>query len=761
MLDYFQARAQWVVHRADKIPLRAVDGQRASSTNPADWVSYEFALDIAQQQQLGLGFVITPDDNLTCIDFDTYKTTDPDIIAEHTQIQEYIGGYKQLSPSGGVHLWVFGKAGTRNYRSKYIEVYDSAHYITMAPVGWSGALTDAADKLTAIVKHLDAVTGRTSTPTPAATTDVMEVLTDKEILVKCAQAATGDKFKMLYEGDYINYFAMYHPNQKDKSQSEADLALCNFIAFWTSNKKQVGRIFRMSALGKRDKAQRDDYLYHKSWGIVTKSFNLKTPPPTQDDIDTLAALRGQWKSGAAAVADLPEVKQIEWTLPRGLMSDLITHFYNSSLYQSPEVATAAALAFAAGMCGRSWNVSNTGLNLYIVLLAASAYGKEAATTGINNLAGALNPHCDNFADMFIGPSNVPSAPGLIKSLLTRPCVVAPMGEIGYWLQAINRKDARANDLLTKRCVLDLFTKSGATNVVGSSAYSDTQKNIQPLKAPSFTFIGDSTYVEFYKSVDENNIAEGLISRLLLINSRIKTVWNLHPQKAPETLLIALGTIGKAAKAAINPNGTIQALPVRMTPEATIYQEEYRAKIKEETEALAGDEENANPLSGIKSRSHLYMLRIAALVAVLADHLSPIIEVADLKWAQNMIDESTRSILNRFASGKIGIQIDFWGEQCKAVETVINKYKGTKEYSEKLMTHGITEQMWKHGVFTYKYVVNNVRGFRCFRLDTTFNKADLVRKALKEQMELTVISEIPKADALARYGHNAAAYQLKV
>ncbi len=64
----------WVCHGPDKVPLRIQDGLAASPTNPVDWVDFATAVAFAQAHPgYGLGFVLTAECQLTCIDLDTYK----------------------------------------------------------------------------------------------------------------------------------------------------------------------------------------------------------------------------------------------------------------------------------------------------------------------------------------------------------------------------------------------------------------------------------------------------------------------------------------------------------------------------------------------------------------------------------------------------------------------------------------------------------------------------------------------------------------
>ena len=70
-------------------------------------------------------------------------------------------------------------------------------------------------------------------------------LGDDEILDRAPNAVNGQKFTRLFNGD-----TSAHP-----SQSEADLAFCDMLAFWTGrDADQVDRLFRQSGLQANDLA---------------------------------------------------------------------------------------------------------------------------------------------------------------------------------------------------------------------------------------------------------------------------------------------------------------------------------------------------------------------------------------------------------------------------------------------------------------------------------------------------------------------------
>ena len=72
-LSDLQSFPHWLCHNGDKVPRRIKDKDLASPTNPDDWASWQDACEFMRRNAAlgwGLGFVITKDTGLTCIDLD-------------------------------------------------------------------------------------------------------------------------------------------------------------------------------------------------------------------------------------------------------------------------------------------------------------------------------------------------------------------------------------------------------------------------------------------------------------------------------------------------------------------------------------------------------------------------------------------------------------------------------------------------------------------------------------------------------------------
>lgn len=74
-------------------------------------------------------------------------------------------------------------------------------------------------------------------------------LSDQQIIEKAQSSKNGERFSQLWRGDYSGY----------KSHSEADLALCGMLAFWTQGDvEKIDHLFRRSGLY-REKWDKYDY----------------------------------------------------------------------------------------------------------------------------------------------------------------------------------------------------------------------------------------------------------------------------------------------------------------------------------------------------------------------------------------------------------------------------------------------------------------------------------------------------------------------
>jgi putative DNA primase/helicase len=153
----------------------------------------------------------------------------------------------------------------RNRKGRF-EAYDRGRYFTVTGKHLAGtpqAIESRQEELQNVVRR---VFGEPSTnghrESVAVPESVENELSDDEIIRKALSAANGERFSRLWSGDTTGY----------GSQSEADLALCGMLAFWTGGSAtRIDSLFRQSGLY-RKKWDRDDYRNR----TVTEALSGKT-----------------------------------------------------------------------------------------------------------------------------------------------------------------------------------------------------------------------------------------------------------------------------------------------------------------------------------------------------------------------------------------------------------------------------------------------------------------------------------------------------
>ncbi|WP_238994039.1 phage NrS-1 polymerase family protein, partial [Halobellus captivus] len=168
-------------------------------------------------------------------------------------IIERLDSYTEVSPSGtGYHVLITGALPEGRNRRGSVELYDTARFFTVTGdhVEWTPTrVARRQDALTAIHREYVQDTERDTaseseqrdgTDARSPTTDAADVdLEDEDLLEKARNASNGEKFERLWNGNTVGY----------DSQSEADMALCCLLAFWTGgDRTQMEQLFRQSGL---------------------------------------------------------------------------------------------------------------------------------------------------------------------------------------------------------------------------------------------------------------------------------------------------------------------------------------------------------------------------------------------------------------------------------------------------------------------------------------------------------------------------------
>lgn len=237
----------WVVWRYEhrqgrdtKVPYRADNPHiHASSIDPTTWSTFEAARETYERGEVdGIGFVFSEEMGIVGIDFDHCIENGQITPDAWEELSEYTATYAEVSPSGtGIHVLAYGWIPSGKKRGDR-EMYSSGRYFTCT--GWcidvfSNEITNCEH---AIVAHYRKWFRREKNTGERKQDTKPPKRTDDEIKEIATRAENGAKFEALFSGDISGY----------PSQSEADIALCGILSFYTRDANQIDSIFRKSGL---------------------------------------------------------------------------------------------------------------------------------------------------------------------------------------------------------------------------------------------------------------------------------------------------------------------------------------------------------------------------------------------------------------------------------------------------------------------------------------------------------------------------------
>ncbi|RBI63867.1 hypothetical protein DMJ13_04950 [halophilic archaeon] len=263
-----------------KVPVNPATGQYASATDSETWTGFDHArLHASDGHADGVGFVFTADDPFVGVDLDAAR--DPDA-GEPTDwaatIIETLDSYTEISPSGtGYHVLVEGTLPPGRNRRDDVEIYETARFFTVTGRHVSRTPVNIharSEALTTVYRdHIADDTdneNKQSNTSPAAADEQTHssTLSDADLIDRARSATNGEKFDRLWRGDITGY----------DSQSEADMALCCLLAFWTGGDTgQMDSLFRQSGL-MREKWDEVHYADGSTYGETTlqRASNVTT-----------------------------------------------------------------------------------------------------------------------------------------------------------------------------------------------------------------------------------------------------------------------------------------------------------------------------------------------------------------------------------------------------------------------------------------------------------------------------------------------------
>lgn len=331
-------------HKNTKIPLNAYDGALGKSNDPSTWAEFDTALRALDKFDNADGLAFYFANGYVGLDIDNINDDLQDYLAgsPETLVSTFRkltkGTYMEVSQSGkGIHAIFKGKISGKRRRKANYEMYEAGRFfaLTGSTIGPSKIQSLSQTEMKRLYEFLF---GKDKIVNISNYQDQpINDLPVSEVISRMLASAKGQRDKLFMQGGWEKLYT---------SQSEADLAFANDLAFWTGkNFKKMDTIFRNSSL-MRDKW--DEKRGATTYGIATlnKAINdtINTFTTTDEEVKDVygfnkAPAKGQKKAPPRSWDDMGMAQRFLDQLPHRLlysMTDKMWYAYNGSYWEQDD-----------------------------------------------------------------------------------------------------------------------------------------------------------------------------------------------------------------------------------------------------------------------------------------------------------------------------------------------------------------------------------------------------------------------------------------
>ncbi len=349
------------------------------------------------------------------------------------------------------------------------------------------------------------------------------------------------------------------------------------------------------------------------------------------------------------VDDAPATKTKKGEIPPhlltvpGVLGQAVAHYNATSTRFQPQYAVQAALALGSVVLGRYWQTESDNFSsLYLVNLGATGRGKEFGRTFLDRVLeeaglGAL-----------VGPMKYASEPAIMGELAWKPRHITVYDEFGRLLSSTG-SSGNTNLRDAQTLLMSIFGQLGGT--ARPTAYSTNGKTAQQIEAmrnqkvvrPAITILGLSTPETFFDALSQDDVANGFLNRLLVVNSRQpRRVEKSKPWKrTPRELVSWIGAYGRYGDGFVDVESPTEV----DDPEVIEFTSGAHRRLDEIEQEVIDyqDHYESVGMDGMFSRSREIAMRISLIVALSCDKKR--IDEKCLNWAWDYVIFYTKEMLD--------------------------------------------------------------------------------------------------------------------
>lgn len=315
----------------------------------------------------------------------------------------------------------------------------------------------------------------------------------------------------------------------------------------------------------------------------------------------------------------------------GFINELTDHTLRSGYSPNRTLAFAGALAMLAHLSGRTYrDTHGTRTNLYLIALGETGIGKDEPRR-VNRKLAELCGMGQTIADAMA------SGEALEENIAKHPSLLLQADEVETLVGAMHGTSKNAQGLSDR--MRRLFTASaGAYSLRAKAANGEGEL----VNSPHLTLFGTGTPDEFYDSLDQHAVRNGLFGRCLVVKAEDLYVSNVPTEEPLSANILKTATFLAELERKIDGSGVIEPIVAEETPEGA-------AKLKESAEAMMAmrkrlTDAGLNSARALVVRVNEKIAKLALLYAISENPEKPVITGEAVEWASEYVAHVTKDML---------------------------------------------------------------------------------------------------------------------
>lgn len=400
----------------------------------------------------------------------------------------------------------------------------------------------------------------------------------------------------------------------------------------------------MEALGGVDLGKAFDWLWKRvgfalpEWSPKVKQLE-ELPEETAEVVKKEIIVEQIEQKKALDITDEDPFKPMRC---KGVIEDVANFCLMNSPYPSEQYAMIAGLGIASTLYGRKYQTpTGSGLNLYLVGIGKSGYGKDAPLQAIKRIFSRF----ENDIRYYMGPDDMSSDSAIHKQLSEYPTKLFTLDEAGLFMQGIQGPKASSHEKRIKKAMLTLYSSS-SSSWSGRANASDESTVGSIINHPNFVFIGMSTHETLFDGLSKTNMVDGLMARMLYFNLDQRPAYHKQDpskQTPKPGLLQRIERIHEGHRYETSGNFDLskyhiaEAIPDKHTvPWASKEAEDSWVAIVQWVNEMV---DTGKFDDGISNRYAENTIRLATLRALSRDDGDAEVTVNDIQWAEQVVKRS--------------------------------------------------------------------------------------------------------------------------